>query len=381
MIVSRYLSPDRSLALEISQSPGAGWVVKVVFRADNRRQTLPGLGLVPRSPVLFSAANDIIVLHEGTSSMGSWPVAFRRAANGAYEQWGVDAGDSLGRQLAARLPDTASIARMWIRALGFVPGQRIEAVAAVSGAGQRIEGRFRFVYDIATAKIETIFVSPEITEISDYWGVLPLTGSGFFISRDGLILTAKHVVADFQAIFVQDFEGRRYRAEVVEQGYYDVALIKVDAEAPSIIPILPEAELRIGQKLLTVGFPVNLEDPGFFWDQLEFSEGSLSALRSQDGAGENFQFSAPIRPGNSGGAIIFENGSLAGIAVAGYDPVKTFVSTGFTALLVNVGLKFSNALLTLPPFWVQEGQPSIMSRDDAIGNLARASVCFACYKK
>ena len=75
------------------------------------------------------------------------------------------------------------------------------------------------------------------------------------------------------------------------------------------------------------------------------------------------------------------NGSLAGIAVAGYDPVKTFVSTGFTALLVNVGLKFSNALLTLPPFWVQEGQPSIMSRDDAIGNLARASVCFACYKK
>jgi hypothetical protein len=46
------------------------------------------------------------------------------------------------------------------------------------------------------------------------------------------------------------------------------------------------------------------------------SPGAVSALRSQDGAGENFQFSAPIRPGNSGGAIIFENGSLAGIAAS-----------------------------------------------------------------
>jgi serine protease Do len=158
-------------------------------------------------------------------------------------------------------------------------------------------------------------------------------------------------------------------------------LLKVDAEAPSIIPILPEAELRIGQKLLTMGFPVNVAHPGFYWDRIEFSEGSLSTLHSPDGAGENFQFSAPIRPGNSGGAITFENGSLAGIAVAGYDSVEAFLSTGFTPLLVNLGLKFHTALLTLPAFWVQESQPSLMTRDDAIRNLARASVCLACYKK
>jgi hypothetical protein len=216
MIVSRYLSPDRSLALEISESPGALRVVEVVFRADNRRQTLPGLGLIPRGAVLFSEANDIIVLHVGTGSLGSWPVAFRQAENGAYEHWRADAGESLGHQLATRLPDTASIARMHIRAPEFVSGQRIEAEAAVTGAAQRIEGRFRFVYDIATAKIETIFVSSEITEIRDYWGVPTSTGSGFFISRDGLILTAKHVVTDAQATFVQDFDGRRYRAETVK---------------------------------------------------------------------------------------------------------------------------------------------------------------------
>lgn len=95
--------------------------MEVVFRADNRRQTLP-LGLVPRSPVLFSEANDIIILHEGTSSMGSWPVAFRRGENGPYERWGADVSDSLGGQLAARLPATVFIKRMWIRARGFVSG-------------------------------------------------------------------------------------------------------------------------------------------------------------------------------------------------------------------------------------------------------------------
>ena len=288
MIVERYLSPDRSLALEISQPPWAGRVAEVVFRADNRRQTLP-LGLVPRSPVLFSETNDIIILHEGTGSMGSWPVAFRHAENGAYEKWGVDAGESLGGQLAERLPDTANIARIWIRALGFVSDKRIEAEATVSGGAQH-GGRFRFVYDIATAKIKAVFVSPEITEIRDYWEVPTSTGSGFFISHDGLILTAKHVVEGAQAIFVQNFDGRRYRAAVVQQGYYDVALLKVDGKAPSIIPILPEAELRTGQKLLTMGFPMNVADPDMYWDQIEFSEGSSSALRSSDHAGENFQF-------------------------------------------------------------------------------------------
>jgi serine protease Do len=271
---------------------------------------------------------------------------------------------------------------MWINALTPVSGERVEVEALVrTGATVRIEGRFRFVYDISTGLIENILVSPEVTEIRDYIGVPTWTGSGFFISHDGLIFTANHVVQDAQAIFVQDFHGRRHRAVVVQHGYYDVALLKVDAQAPGIIPIIPAAELRIGQKLLTIGFPANVVQPGSYWDQIEFCEGSLTALNSQDDARENFQFSAPIRPGNSGGAIIFENGSLAGIAVAGYDPVETYKNTGFTALLVNVGLKFESALLTLPTFWEQEERPFILNRDDAVENLAHASVCVACYKK
>jgi hypothetical protein len=53
----------------------------------------------------------------------------------------------------------------------------------------------------------------------------------------------------------------------------------------------------------------------------------------------------------------------------------------FRCRLAYEGLKFEFALLTLPTFWVQESQPAIMNRDDAIRNLAPAFVCLACYKK
>ena len=143
MIDSRYLSPDRSIALEISQPPGELRTAELVFRAHGGRQTLSGFYGVPRGPVLFSESNDIIILHEGTSSMGSWPVTFRRAENGVYERWGPDSGESLSGHLGDLLPSTVFVRRMWIRALGFVFGQRVEAQAAVSGGGpeHRIEGR------------------------------------------------------------------------------------------------------------------------------------------------------------------------------------------------------------------------------------------------
>lgn len=357
MITSRFLSPDRSLALEFLKAAGDPPRVEVVWRSCNRLQKLPYSNLLPRGPVLFSKDNDVIIFHEGTSSMGCWPVALRRGTDGLYERLGDKADNFLCPQLAANLPNTARVARMWIFARKLMPKGKVEASAAVSAGRQRIEGRFQFVYDLETLKIETIFVSPELTEARDYWGAPHSTGSGFFISRDGLILTAKHVIENAEAVFVQNFDGRRYRAEIVETGYYDAALLKVQAEAPSIVPISPGAKLEIGQKLLTTGFPVNVADPGFFWDNLEFSEGSVSSLRTPDGASENFQFSAPIRPGNSGGAIVFENGTLAGIAVAGYDPVRIFADKGFTALLVNIGLSLEATLLILPPFWIQESPP------------------------
>ena len=84
MITSRHLSPDRSLAVEISlpQDKNVIGSAEVVSRSDGRRQKLEGIGLIPQLPVLFLANNNIIIVHDGSSSSGRWPVAFRRILNG-----------------------------------------------------------------------------------------------------------------------------------------------------------------------------------------------------------------------------------------------------------------------------------------------------------
>jgi hypothetical protein len=68
---------------------------------------------------------------------------------------------------------------------------------------------------------------------------------------------------------------------VVDQGYYDVALLKVDAKAPSIIPILPQSELRIGQKLLTMGLRVNFFRPGSMLRSAQMSRRGSSRKPAQ----------------------------------------------------------------------------------------------------
>ena len=77
----------------------------------------------------------------------------------------------------ANLPDTVTVARMWIFAHKLMPKGKVEASAAVSDGKRTVEGRFQFVYDLETLRIDSIFVRPELTEVRDYWGMPHFTGS------------------------------------------------------------------------------------------------------------------------------------------------------------------------------------------------------------
>ena len=82
-----------------------------------------------------------------------------------------------------------------------------------------------------------------------------------------------------------------------------------------------------------------------------------------------------MRPGNSGGAIIDDTGALTGVVVAGYDPLKMFVKTGYSAVLINLGVWADNALLLLPAGWSQADPPPVFhDRAEAIKNLQAATV-------
>lgn len=149
-------------------------------------------------------------------------------------------------------------------------------------------------------------------------------GSGFFITKDGYILTNQHVVEDAAEIVVVR-NDIAYRAQIVAQSKErDLALMKINLFPRGTngvyvvdgIPTVPYLALsdgcRIGQTVYAVGFPRPRElgfDP-------KVTRGIVSSLTGYKGQKDNFQMDATIAGGNSGGPVVDEYGNVAGVSVA-----------------------------------------------------------------
>jgi serine protease Do len=137
-------------------------------------------------------------------------------------------------------------------------------------------------------------------------------GSGFFISSDGLLLTATHVVRDAKAIKVRSSDGRRYVATVV--GYdelRDLAMLKAQGGKNFPTLALETAALKVGDSVLAIG---NSRE-----QFIAPRAGSVTALgTSIDPTFPTglIQSTMPLAPGDSGGPILNAKGRVVGVAVA-----------------------------------------------------------------
>lgn len=138
-------------------------------------------------------------------------------------------------------------------------------------------------------------------------------GSGVIISEDGYIVTNNHVVNNASKLRVTLHDGRAYDAKVIgTDPATDVALIKIDAEGLPTLPFGSSDDLRLGEWVLAIGYPMNL--------QSTITAGIVSAKARQLGAIEGnsgiesfIQTDAAVNPGNSGGALVNTRGELVGI--------------------------------------------------------------------
>lgn len=138
-------------------------------------------------------------------------------------------------------------------------------------------------------------------------------GSGVIISPDGYIVTNNHVVESATKLKVKLYDGRTFDAQLIgADPTTDVALIKVDAEDLPIIPFGNSDALRLGEWVLAIGSPFDL--------QSTITAGIVSAKARQLGVipgemrVESFiQTDAAVNPGNSGGALVNTRGELVGI--------------------------------------------------------------------
>jgi len=153
-------------------------------------------------------------------------------------------------------------------------------------------------------------------------------GSGVVIdAEEGLVVTNAHVIDKADRINVKLQDGRVFEAEVVgADSESDVAVVRIQADGLTEIPIGDSDALRVGDFVVAIGNPFGLNQT--------VTSGIVSAL-GRSGLGiegyEDFiQTDASINPGNSGGALINLKGELVGINTAILAPSGGNVGIGFS---------------------------------------------------
>ena len=168
------------------------------------------------------------------------------------------------------------------------------------------------------------------------------SGSGVIISEDGYIITNRHVINEAEEIEVVLNDKRTYNAKILgEDPNSDLALLKIEEKNLQFLEFDNSNNLRIGEWVLAVGNPYNLNST--------VTAGIISAKSRKinilnDGGIESFiQTDAAINSGNSGGALVNTNGKLIGINTAIQSNTGSFSGYGF-AIPSNMVKKIINDL-------------------------------------
>jgi serine protease Do len=152
------------------------------------------------------------------------------------------------------------------------------------------------------------------------------TGSGFFISADGYIVTNNHVVDGAENITVRLADGRTLKAHLVgRDSATDLAVVKVDGGGFPFVNFEDRAKPRVGDWVVAVGNPFNLSGTA--------TAGIVSALGRRNVSGSSYvdymQIDAPINRGNSGGPTFDVEGRVVGVNSAIFSPSGGSVGIGF----------------------------------------------------
>jgi serine protease Do len=152
------------------------------------------------------------------------------------------------------------------------------------------------------------------------------SGSGFFVSPDGYIVTNNHVVEHADTITVHTADKRTLKAHLIgTDPSTDLAVIKVDGGAYPYVSFEEQAKPRVGDWVVAVGNPFGLGGTA--------TAGIVSALGRENVDDtrlvDYMQIDAPINRGNSGGPTFDVYGRVVGVNTAIFSPSGGSVGIGF----------------------------------------------------
>ena len=205
----------------------------------------------------------------------------------------------------------------------MTPSQRAE--------GQRLAREWKPVKATAEGKPAT---AKEVAESKPSG-----SGTGFFITDDGYIITNQHVAGEGATVRLVTAAGSIAAKVVKVDKANDVALLKAEGRFMAL-PVIPSRGVRLGATAATVGFP-NTGLQGF---APKLARGEIASLAGAQDDARHFQISAPIQPGNSGGALVDELGNVIGVVVAKLSQRAALATSGTLAENVNYAVKSSYLL-------------------------------------
>jgi len=148
------------------------------------------------------------------------------------------------------------------------------------------------------------------------------SGTGFFVTHDGLILTNAHVVKDCTQILLAPPQGAFVSAQVLARDTInDLALLKTETTSTHVAQL--RLNIRLGENVEAFGYPLTtvLASSG------NFTSGSVTALAGFRDDSRYLQISAPVQPGNSGGPLLDQSGNLVGVVSAKLNALNIMLAT------------------------------------------------------
>lgn len=192
----------------------------------------------------------------------------------------------------------------------------------------------------STASVVFIKTESQRYQRTSFWGFdfdpfgrigkVASTGSGVIVSKDGYIITNEHVIksADKIEVVLSDSKKTLQATLVGSDPSSDLALLKVESSALTPIIFTNSDEVQIGQWVLAVGNPFNLNST--VTAGIVSAKGrNINIVNNQFPIESFIQTDAAINPGNSGGALVDLKGNLVGVNTAIASKTGSYVGYGF----------------------------------------------------
>jgi 2-alkenal reductase len=140
-----------------------------------------------------------------------------------------------------------------------------------------------------------------------------VSGTGFFITEDGYIITNNHVVEGAREVSIILSDGTEQRATIVGTDIYsDIAVLKTDGNVPAVAKLGNSSVLQPGESVIAIGSPL-----GNFKNTVTVGVVSATgrAIETRNGyqIEDLIQTDAAINHGNSGGPLVNLAGEVIGI--------------------------------------------------------------------